>query len=316
MRKLSISFCFIIFSLAIFAASEKVVESSSRKVPDWVYSMQHDYIITTAEGKTMEVARELAMQEVKERIVSSVAEHVESETSTMMKETTTDSDISAYTVFSQQIRSKSADIPFINDISEANVEDFYWEKVKKKDGTFFYRYNIKYPFSDLQVRLIIKDFKKHQEELKQASIKLKKQIELFADEDFKQYNSVEEMLDVLNELNLFIQSVPADDYENANMCHSIMQNYKRMIGSIQIRAIKITREYVDYELYYGSQRITYQKTPRIKSSCLTELNFVPNQTGARITYNFEYGCYEGDLNELEVAYSIAGKKISTIFTIK
>ena len=53
------------------------------------------------------------MQAVKERIVSSVAEHVEAEVSLLMQETTTDTDISAYSNFSKQIRSKSADIPLL-----------------------------------------------------------------------------------------------------------------------------------------------------------------------------------------------------------
>lgn len=305
-----------IFSLAAFAAGEKVLESSSRKAPDWVYGMASDYIITTAEGSTMEIARTLAMQAVKERIVSSVAEHVEAEVSMLMKETTTDSDISAYTNFSKQIRSKSADIPFINNISEANVEDYYWEKVQLDKKTIVYRYNIKYPFSSLQIRLIISDFKKYQEELKEKARTLEYQISNFASDDFTQYNTVEEMLSAVNKLELFIKSLPQDDTKNSKTCAAIMQNYKKMISSIQVRTIEVTREYADIELYYGSKRITYDMAPKMSSNCLTELSYIPKDNGARITYNFEYGCYEDEQNSLNITYTILGKKINHTLYIK
>lgn len=315
MRHLLIS-VLTIFSLAAFAAGEKVIESSSRKAPDWVYGMASDYIITTAEGSTMEIARTLAMQAVKERIVSSVAEHVEAEVSLLMQETTTDTDISAYSNFSKQIRSKSADIPFINNISEANVEDYYWEKVQKDKKTIVYRYNIKYPFSSLQIRLIISDFKKYQAELKEKARTLEYQISVFSSDDFTQYNSVEEMLSAINKLELFTKSLPQDDQKNSKTCAAIMQNYKKMISSIQVRTVEVTREYADIELYFGSKRITYDMSPKMNSNCLTELSYMPKDNGARITYNFEYGCYEDEQNNLNITYTILGKKINHTLYIK
>jgi hypothetical protein len=305
-----------IFSLAAFAAGEKVIESSSRKAPDWVYGMANDYIITTAEGSTMEIARTLAMQAVKERIVSSVAEHVEAEVSLLMQETTTDTDISAYSNFSKQIRSKSADIPFINNISEANVEDYYWEKVQKDKQTIVYRYNIKYPFSSLQIRLIIDDFKKYQAELKEKARTLEYQIAAFSNDDFTQYYTVEEMLSAINKLELFTKSLPQDDQKNSKTCAAIMQNYKKMISSIQVRTIEVTREYADVALYYGTKRITYDVAPKMNSNCLTELSYIPSDDSGRITYNFEYGCYEDEQNTLSITYTIVGKKINHTIYVK
>ena len=305
-----------IFSLAVFAAGEKVIESSSRKAPDWVYGMAKHYIITTAEGSKMEIARTLAMQAVKERIVSSVAEHVEAEVSLLMQETTTDTDISAYSNFSKQIRSKSADIPFINNISEANVEDYYWEKVQKDKQTIVYRYNIKYPFSSLQIRLIISDFKKYQAELKEKARTLEYQIAAFSNDDFTQYNTVEEMLSAINKLELFTKSLPQDDQKNSKTCAAIMQNYKKMISSIQVRTIEVTREYADVALYYGTKRITYDVAPKMNSNCLTELSYIPSDDSGRITYNFEYGCYEDEQNTLSITYTIVGKKINHTIYVK
>ncbi|HCS86978.1 MAG TPA: hypothetical protein DIW30_00620 [Bacteroidales bacterium] len=147
MKRLLIVYILCTFSFALLGANEKVVDRSARHAPDWLYGMQKNYIITTSEGSTIDIARDLAMQSVKERILTAVAEHVESEAQTSLTETTHNGDIETLTIFSKQIASHSAYIPFLNDVSEAHAEDYYWEKIQKDKNTFYYRYNIKYPFS-------------------------------------------------------------------------------------------------------------------------------------------------------------------------
>jgi hypothetical protein len=278
--------------------------------------METGYIITTAEGTTMEMARTLAMQAVKERIVSSVAEHIESEVSMMMSETTTDNDIEALTVFSKQVRSKSADIPFINDISEAHVEDYYWEKVQIKKNEYIFRYNIKYPFSSLKIRAIILEFREHQEELKRIAHDRADKIQAFSRENFASCNSVEEMLEISNRLNTFITTLPNDDQESINICRSIQQQYKKTLAAIQIRVIEVTREYTEFELYFANKPISYYKTPKFKSNCLSEIAFVQGDLSSRVIYNYEAGCYEDDANNLEISYSILGNRIKQVVYIK
>ena len=182
--------------------------------------------------------------------------------------------------------------------------------------TIVYRYNIKYPFSSLQIRLIISDFKKYQAELKEKARTLEYQIAAFSNDDFTQYNTVEEMLSAINKLELFTKSLPQDDQKNSKTCAAIMQNYKKMISSIQVRTIEVTREYADVALYYGTKRITYDVAPKMNSNCLTELSYIPSDDSGRITYNFEYGCYEDEQNTLSITYTIVGKKINHTIYVK
>lgn len=316
MKRVLSSLILTVFSLAVFAAGEKVVESSAKKAPDWLFGMETGYIITTAESSTMEMARTLAMQAVKERIVSSVAEHIESEVSMLMSETTTNNDIEALTIFSKQVRSKSADIPFINDISEAHVEAYYWEKVQIDKNVYAYRYNIKYPFSSLKIRAIIMEFKEHQAELKRIAQERADKIQAFSCENFANCNSVEEMIEVSNNLNTFINTIPADDQNSINICHSIQQQYKKTLAAIQIRVIEVTREYTEFELYFGNKAISYFKAPKFKSNCLTEIAFEQGDLSSRITYNYEAGCYEDEQNSLEISYSILGNRVKHTVYIK
>jgi hypothetical protein len=316
MKRVLSSIILTVFSLVAFAAGEKVVEASAKKAPDWLFGMETGYIITTAEGTTMEMARTLAMQAVKERIVSSVAEHIESEVSMMMSETTTNNDIEALTVFSKQVRSKSADIPFINDISEAHVEEYYWEKVQIEKNVYAYRYNIKYPFSSLKIRAIIMEFKEHQAELRRIAQERADKIQAFSQENFAGCNSVEEMIELSNKLNTFITTIPVDDQKSISTCHAIQQQYKKALAAIQIRVIEVTREYTEFELYFANKPISYYKTPKFKSNCLSEIAFVQGDLSSRIIYNYEAGCYEDDANNLEISYSILGNRIKQVVYIK
>ena len=124
------------------------------------------------------------------------------------------------------------------------------------------------------------------------------------------------MLSAINKLELFTKSLPQDDQKNSKTCAAIMQNYKKMISSIQVRTVEVTREYADIELYFGSKRITYDMSPKMNSNCLTELSYIPKDNGARITYDYEYGCYEDDQNSLTITYTILGKKINHTLYIK
>ena len=179
-----------------------------------------------------------------------------------------------------------------------------------------YYTNSSYTERGIMAEAINSLFKKYQAELKEKARTLEYQIAAFSNDDFTQYNTVEEMLSAINKLELFTKSLPQDDQKNSKTCAAIMQNYKKMISSIQVRTIEVTREYADVALYYGTKRITYDVAPKMNSNCLTELSYIPSDDSGRITYNFEYGCYEDEQNTLSITYTIVGKKINHTIYVK
>jgi len=316
MKKLLFVLLVSTFSLLAFAKGEKVLESSSRQTPGWVYGMETGFIITTAEAGTMDNARALAMQQVKERVLSSVAEHVESESSMSSSEMVTESDIQSLSVFAKQIKTKAADIPFLNDISEAHVADYYWEKVRKPNDQIVYIYNIKYPFSDLQIRHIIKEWKDAQALSKLEAKELEDKLAEYSRLRFSSLPTVENMLEKVNEVQMLQKSLPEKDEKHIKACAAVIDGYKRQLGEIQIRQKNITREFCDYELMCGASVVTYQGKPKLKSNCLTEIQFEPTESGERIVYNYQAGCYEDEPNFIEITYTIFNKKITNKFFVK
>jgi len=310
MKRLLIVSILCTFSFVLLGANEKVVDRSARRAPDWLYGMQKNYIITTAEGSTIDIARDLAMQSVKERILTAVAEHVESEARTALTETTHNGDIETLTIFSKQIASHSAYIPFLNDVSEAHAEDYYWEKIQKDKNTFYYRYNIKYPFSSVQIRHIIAEFKQHETDMDA-------QMQAFSETDFATFTSVEQMLNRCSDLRAFTQSLPAED-ARTRTCEAIQDRYRTMLGNLRIHVLQVSRNQADVQLCYGTKPVVCLSKPRLKSNCLTELRYVPFEDGqgGRITYNYDAGCYDDEQNYLNISFSVQGKNISEKIYIK
>lgn len=302
MKRILIFVSLITFSLFSFAKGEKVIERSAKHTPDWVFGMEKGYIITAAEGSSMEMARSRAMQQVKERIISSVAEHIESETASQSSEIVTDDDISAMSIFVKQIKTKSANIPFLNNISEAHVEDYYWEKIELEKGKYSYVYNIKYPFSDLQIRQIIREFKEREAALNER-------LTAFESVDLGQLGSVEAMLDNMSQLQVFQQSLPEGD-SRIQRCVTLNSRYKKMLAEIEIRFDKVSKRSAQYHLYYGTTMLSYSKKPQLSSNCLTQLQWMPLDDGGLVEYNFEQGCYEDENNYLIVTYKLNGVKIT------
>ncbi|HDP55418.1 MAG TPA: hypothetical protein ENN24_07065 [Bacteroidetes bacterium] len=78
----------ILLPLAACFAQVKVVESSARRAPGWINGLEKDYIIVVGTAANIQDAQQNALNMVKERIVSSVAENVKTSSEMKMQEST------------------------------------------------------------------------------------------------------------------------------------------------------------------------------------------------------------------------------------
>ncbi len=300
MRRLLMLVYAIALPLLSFGGNERVVERSANRRPEWVYGMESGYIITTAEGRSIAEARDKAMQQVKERIITAVAEHIASESSQRVSEVIYNGNIESAETYEKQIRSNSANIPFINDISEAYAKAFYWEKVSKGKKEYYYRYNVKYPFSSVQIRRAIREYEAHEAELDART-------EAFRNTDFATFGSVEEMLRTIDDLRIFQQSLAEEDVRRAQ-CRAIGARYNTMLSHIQLQFDTVSRAYCTYYLWYIDHIVTYSAKPKTESNCLTEIQWSPTPYGGKVSYNYHAGCYDEESNSLNITYRINGQK--------
>jgi hypothetical protein len=136
--------------------SYKVLEKSGKR-PSWINGVENNFIITFANGATSEEAKENCLNNIRTQIASAIAINVKSkmEIDIVQKNGVTDEK------FKQSIVSQSANLPFLKGISLSKAKEYYWEKLKNKDGSIVYGYHIKYPFSNAALEQLIQEYNEY-----------------------------------------------------------------------------------------------------------------------------------------------------------
>ncbi|MBR1929205.1 MAG: hypothetical protein IJ834_05650 [Paludibacteraceae bacterium] len=304
---LAIGLAMLLMPSMACAGGEKVVDKSGKE-PKWLNGMQEDYLIYSGEAQTIEDARDKAMMAIKAEIASSVATNVKSSASHYVNESEDNGKFDLKAVFMKQIETKTANIPYLNEISANKAEDYYWEKIKVNKNEFKYRYHIKYRFTKLDLMRMVDEFKSNE-------AKINKKLQEFADDDFKSYKSVEDMEKRVTALKTFQESLMQED-DRRKTCATVLDAYRKYFTQISIRPIEISKEEAVFAPYYGENQLTTQKKPQMKTNCLTELQYFSDGDKCKVTYDYNTACYPDEQNWLEVIYTFSGKKVSNKFFIK
>ncbi len=154
------SVCIIILGLVFTGCKPiKVVERSSKERPSWVHGISRNFIIVEGVGNSHEQAQNDAFRALKEKIVSSVAVNVSSETQVKVDEQV----INNMTSYSERIQTQtnisSGFINTLRGVSLNRADEFYWEKKKyKKTKEVKVHYHIKYPFSEKDLDRLVEEW--------------------------------------------------------------------------------------------------------------------------------------------------------------
>ncbi len=289
------------------AGGEKVVDSSGRQ-PKWVYNTEKEYIIVSAQGATVEEAKEKAMKLVKKHILESVADNVRTTSKINTLEQGVNNKYDIVETYESEIESEGGLVPFLSEVSIANVEDSYWEKIKKDKTSFYYRYHLKYPFSKFDLMRMSDDFLTREKELDDK-------VTAFAADDFTSYNTIEEMTAQLQQLRVFKAGLMERD-PRRNTCANIEKAYSNYLKSITLRLVSVNKQELVYAPYYGEKQLSTSLQPKLSSNCLGNLQYRPRGGQCVVTYDFASACYEDEENYLEVTLTLLGNKIKNRFIVK
>lgn len=152
---------FLILPLLVFSCKlPRVIEKSEKTRPEWVYGISKDYIIAEGVGVTWDQAQDNALKKIKERIVSSVAVNISSETNMVVNESIIDN-MSRYSESTELITNISTDFfNTLKGISLNKAQAFYWEKQLYPGKQKMVHYHIKYPFSQRELDELIIEWEK------------------------------------------------------------------------------------------------------------------------------------------------------------
>jgi len=284
-------------------AGDKVVQSSSRRTPNWIGGVEEGYIIVSAEGATLELAKEKAITRVREQIVYAVGTRVQSATSITLQEITDNGTIQSHRELNSTLSVTAADIPYLADVSPSHADGYYWVKVRRKDKSEYYGYHLKYPLPDSKLRMLVADYEKAQNIINDS-------IRSFAAVNMAQYDDLSQMLDVQARLKQFSASLSEAD-SRRDICATISRNYDRMLAqNLHVLILESNRQYTTVALCYGDKPLTHAILPRVKSNCLAGIELQSLRDSVRIKYDYQMGCYEDEPNWLDIIYTVSGKKIT------
>ena len=279
MKKLFIILCAALTVLPTFAGNnEKVVDKSGRQ-PKWVFSTGKDYITVSAEGADIQSAKDKAMTQVKKQILSSIAESVQSSSSINTREQGVNGKYNILEEYNNLVETKGALIPFLSEVSEAKVEEYYWEKLKR------------------------------------GKSEINQKLDDFSKDNFTSYNSIEEMIQRVQEVRMLRASLMEQDPRRAT-CQNIEKVYNGYLKTIVIRQLSINKQQLVFAPFYGEKQLTTTIQPKLESNCLNDMQFVPQNGKCVVTYDYQTSCYDGEQNDITVTLNIAGNKVKNTFIVK
>jgi len=281
----------LLFSIvAMGFAQEKVVDKSKRRAPKWVNGVQQNYIIAMGFGESIQEAKNVAMDNVKSKIASSVAVFVKTKSETRSEQVNNNNTFKFFDSFQTSTSVETADLPFLKGISINRASDFYWEKLKnKKTKKIHYNYHIKYAFTEYDMRKLIKEFEA-------IDKKLTDQLNELLDAR----NTVSSVEEIEANIKKLQNLVPAFRDQRKMQAQEGILEYKKMLKSINLVITEKELGRVVYVLKIGNQVITTSRKPKIKSDCAQITNVQPQDDEWLVEYLWE-NCYEDDENSISIS---------------
>lgn len=292
----------LIFSFISSTAQIRVLERSGRQ-PSWVNGLEKDYIIASGTGATLHDAQENALNMIKQRIVTSVAENVRTSSEIRIEEQSVNNKVNLFLEnFSSQTQTESAQVPFLKGVSLSKAEDYYWEKTQNRsDNVIRYNYHIKYPFPEFELQKLVMDFSIRD---RQLSNELEEALE-----SIDNLTSIEEIKSKIGELRILSDYFMDGRKDRARLGINRLQN---ILNSVQIVEIESSPGQVKYALKLNNNYIKTTINPRVFSECARITGTQTKQEYTVINYNFD-NCYDDPENHILVSYRLGSTTLQNKF---
>lgn len=306
-RILFMSFFLLTCLLSTFAQF-KVVEKSAKKAPTWYRQMLEDYLIVSAHEPTLEAAQTACLQEVKKQIIQAVAQNITfAEISNLSQRLENDEITDFVDTYSSNTDVKAATVPFVQGISLSKVEEYYWEKLQdKKTKEIYYDYSIKYPFTRLELKKLVKDFEARDKKYEAQLVELENHL-----------NEIQSLEDIQASM---LKIDPLEEYffdaMRKKRTSSLRQSYGQLYSMISIQGN--TTAFGEYEchLVLKGNPIAASLMPKLKSNCASQLSARSEDGGKTIRILYDAAdCLETEENFVEAIFRIGGKAVSHKFYI-
>lgn len=281
-------------------AEDKVVEKSAKKIPEWLTGAADGFLVVTVEAPSIADAQRLALDEVTERIIRSVASNVSVDQRTELSETVTDGSVSSSTdTYTRNSRIRSANLPFLKGITLSKVADIYWVKLRDKHTKAErYEYSVKYPYSRMDQRMLQAEFEE---------LEAEKSAEL---------DALEQKLDNITSLDDISAGIAGCDalaeyfVDNvrAAKVNALKARYNGLYKTVGVLAAVTGNGTAECALSVNGNAVRSGLVPSVTSNCASNISVVPTDGTYRITYDTS-DCLPDEDNYLTVSFRVRGKRV-------
>jgi hypothetical protein len=144
---------------------DKLVESSIKGRPVWVYGIERNYIIVEGRGRSHDEARQKAFTALKESIVNAVSVNVSSTVQMDISEEV----INTVRLFKENLKVNttvtSDFLRSLRGVQLSKATDWYWELRRTPEKERYVVYHVKYPFTENELETYIREWESLDAEL-------------------------------------------------------------------------------------------------------------------------------------------------------
>jgi septum formation topological specificity factor MinE len=292
----------LLLPVALFA-QDKVLEKSSKKKPDWVNATIKDFIIATGRGKTIDEAKNTVIPTIRTEIMNSVAVYVRSSSEMTIENENKNNVINTIEKFKNTSTVQTADIPSLKGLSLNKVSEFYWEKIQEKESKeITVAYHVKYPFSEQELKKLIQEFNKKDQEMTDQMNGIIDNID--------NIESIEDISTNIKQLENLAAYFVDQRKEKSELG---LIKLKDMLKSIEIVPIENNLGKLKYTLKIGEKFYkTSQKPKYSNSECVTITSKTSEAHVQIIQYTYE-SCTEDEKNMISVSYKYGNNRVDKTF---
>ncbi len=301
-------FCLVglaLLTLCVYAGSYKVLEKSDRRAPEWIGETGNGYIVTEVSAQTLGECEAKTLDELTSYILRSIAVNLSENITSDKTKQRTDDEVSYTETFVKQTKMRSAQLPFLSDISLSKVSDVYWEKRQdKKTKEVSYMYSALYPFSESQMRTLRNKFEAIDKEKVDKLSSLQQQLSSIT--DFQQIKQAEADLDEL--LGYFFDDVRLAQVRN------VQKLYNDLYNQMSLHSEWVAKDTYQCQLMLQGRKIACAVMPRLRAKCATQLEVISLDGGYRVTCN-TLDCLPEEDNTIDVTLSLGKKTLRYKITL-
>ncbi len=292
----------LLCSMSETQAKERVVESSAKKAPVWYDGTAEESIITSSiSDDSIDDAKRRAMEQVKIKIIESVAQNINYTTLSKIEQKSGD-ESKFVDEFKSALMVNAAKLPFLSGISESKIEESYWaiheDKESKKRK---YIYSIKYPLKRSEMEKLIRTFEKSDREKAQEMEMLEEGYHNLANVDY-----IGDAIAKCGELEAYF----FDSGRRAQVA-SLKSRYQSLYSRISVAT-----QYEELGIAYvvlkiGDREIGASQPPMAKydKSVITNFKVATKDGGFEVSYDPKF-CEKNLPYVITLSFTVGGRRIA------